>query len=199
MTAEVEDEDEIVVGDVLTCKLTVEFQKLKSGQKTGFVHSKHYPYLKRENWFLIITDENMQNLAAVEKLYLSDSKYEKEFKERIHRPGRISFSAILTNDSYRGLDQMKKVEVDVKARATKRTEIEYTKYDVKEVKQLNNLQQMLLAQQNEEADDIEFDAENEEDELRQKLALNGLKMYGNKDGASTGAPSEDEAETKKDQ
>jgi hypothetical protein len=104
MTAEVEDEDEIVVGDVLTCKLTVQFQKLESGQKTGFVHSKHYPYLKRENWFLIITDENMQNLAAVEKLYLSDHKYVKEFKERIHRPGRISFSAILTNDSYRGLD-----------------------------------------------------------------------------------------------
>jgi hypothetical protein len=41
---------------------------------------------------------------------------------------------------------MKKVEVDVKARATKRKDIEYTKYDVKECKQLNNLQQMLLAQ-----------------------------------------------------
>jgi len=140
MTAEVEDEEEAVVGDVLTCKLTVQFQNLESGQKTGFVHSKHYPYLKRENWFLIITDENMQNLAAVEKLYLSDQKYEKEFKERIHRPGRISFSAILTNDSYRGLDQMKKVEVDVKARATGRKEVEYSKYDIKESKQMNNLQ-----------------------------------------------------------
>lgn len=98
---------------------------------------------------------------------------------------------------------MKKVEVDVKARATKRKEIEYTKYDVKEVKQLNNLQQMLLAQQNEEADDIEFEAENEEDELRQKLALTGLKMYGNKEAASTDGSSkptsEDEGETKKDQ
>jgi hypothetical protein len=83
---------------------------------------------------LIITDEHLQNLAAVEKLYLTDATYEKEFKERIHRPGRIAFTAILTNDSYRGLDQMKKVEVDVKARATKRKEIEYTKYDVKEVK-----------------------------------------------------------------
>jgi hypothetical protein len=140
MTAEVEDEDEVVVGDVLTCKLTVEFKNLAPGQKTGFAHSKHYPFLKRDNWFLIITDEHLQNLAAVEKLYLSDSKFEKEFKERIHRPGRIAFTAILTNDSYRGLDQMKKVEVDVKARATKRKEIEYTKYDVKEVKQLNNLQ-----------------------------------------------------------
>merc|ERR1739838_724585 len=120
-----------------------------------------------------------------------------EFKERIHRPGRIAFTAILTNDSYRGLDQMKKVEVDVKARATKRKEIEYSKYDHKEVKQMNNLQQMLLAQQNEEADDIEFEAQNEEDGLRRKLALSGLKMYGNKEAdskATTKPSSENEEE-----
>lgn len=197
MTAEVEDEEECVVGDVLTCKLTVKFTNLEAGQKTGFVHSKHYPFLKRDNWFLIITDEHLQNLAAVEKIYVSDSTFEKEFKERIHRPGRIAFTAILTNDSYRGLDQMKKVEVDVKARATKRKEIEYSKYDHKEVKQMNNLQQMLLAQQNEEADDIEFEAQNEEDELRRKLALSGLKMYGNKEADSTNPGSEAEQETKK--
>ena len=140
MTAEVEDEEECVVGDVLTCKLTVKFKNLESGQKTGFAHSKHYPFLKRDNWFLIITDEHLQSLASVEKLYLNDSTFEKEFKERIHRPGRIAFTAILTNDSYRGLDQMKKVEIDVKSKATKRKDIEYTKYDMKEVKQMNNLQ-----------------------------------------------------------
>jgi hypothetical protein len=59
MTAEVEDEDEVVVGDVLTCKLKVKFENLEAGQKTGFVHSKHYPFLKRDNWFLIITDEHL--------------------------------------------------------------------------------------------------------------------------------------------
>jgi hypothetical protein len=82
MTAEVEDEEECVVGDVLTCKLTVKFKNLESGQKTGFAHSKHYPFLKRDNWFLIITDEHLQSLASVEKLYLNDSTFEKEFKER---------------------------------------------------------------------------------------------------------------------
>jgi hypothetical protein len=51
---------------------------------------------------------------------------------------------------------------------------------------------MILAQQNEEADDIEFDAANEEDELRKKLALSGLKMYGNKEADSTQPTSEAE-------
>jgi hypothetical protein len=104
MTAEVEGEDEIVVGDILTCKLRAEFVNMPKGQKTGYVHSKHYPYLKRDNWFLIITDEQFINLAAIEKFTSSDHFFEKEFKERIGRPGKISFTAILANDSYKGLD-----------------------------------------------------------------------------------------------
>ena len=58
MKAEVEGEEEIVVGDILTCKLTVTYLNLDKGEKSGYVHSKHYPYLKRDNWYLIITDEN---------------------------------------------------------------------------------------------------------------------------------------------
>lgn len=104
MSAFVEGEDEIVVGDILTCKMRVDYYNIEKGQKSGYVHSKHYPYLKRDNWFLIITDETFTNLAAVEKLEIRDNYFEKEFKERISRPGKISFTAILTNDSYKGLD-----------------------------------------------------------------------------------------------
>lgn len=105
MTAFVQGEDEVVVGDILTCKLKVEFLKLKEGERSGYVHSKSYPYLKKDNWFLVITDEQFQGLAAVEKLEVTGNTFEKEFKERIQRPGKISFTAILTNDSFKGLDQ----------------------------------------------------------------------------------------------
>jgi len=57
MTAMVEGEEENVVGDILTCKLTVTYKNLEKGEKSGYVHSKYYPYLKRDNWYLIITDE----------------------------------------------------------------------------------------------------------------------------------------------
>lgn len=52
-------------------------------------------------------------LAACDKIVTMDSTYTKEFKERVQRPGPISFTAILTNDSYRGIDQVQKVKVDV--------------------------------------------------------------------------------------
>jgi hypothetical protein len=83
MTAFVEGEDEIVVGDILTCKLRVDYLNIEKGQKSGYVHSKHYPYLKRDSWFLIITDESFTGLAAIEKLHVTDNFFEKEFKERV--------------------------------------------------------------------------------------------------------------------
>lgn len=68
MTAFVEGEDEIVVGDILTCKLEVKYINLTPGQKSGYVCSKYYPYLKRDSWYLIITDDKFEGLAAVEKI-----------------------------------------------------------------------------------------------------------------------------------
>jgi len=104
MRAYVEGEDEIVVGDVLTCELVVDYLNLNEGEKSGYIHSKHYPFLKRDSWYLIITDESLTNLATVEKIVTTSNTYKKEFKERIQRPGKISFTACLVNDSYKGID-----------------------------------------------------------------------------------------------
>jgi hypothetical protein len=173
MQAFVEGEDEIVVNDILTCKLRIDYLNLKKGEKSGYVHSKHYPFMKRDNWFLIITDDTMTNLAAVEKLTITDNFYEKEFKERVSRPGSISFTAILMNDSYRGLDQIQKVEVPVLAEAKNRQEIEYLKEDIKAIKQANIIQTALdMAGDETSSDEEEVD---EATELRNKLRAAGLK------------------------
>ena len=186
MTAFVQGEEEVVVGDILTCKLTVEYLKLKEGERSGYVHSKNYPFLKKDNWFLIITDENFQGLAAVEKLQVTANTYEKEFKERIQRPGKISFTAILTNDSYKGLDQSSKVEIDVVAEAKNRSKIDYSKEDIKAIKEGGLIQQALMGE--EETDEDEDDDVDEATELANKLKALGYK-----------GQEETPAETKKDQ
>ena len=172
MTAFVEGEDEIVVGDILTCKMRVDYYNLPKGTKPGYVHSKHYPYLKKDNWFLIITDETFTGLAAIEKLEVRDSFFEKEFKERISRPGKISFTAILTNDSYKGLDQFSKVEVNVVHEAKNRVTVEYAKEDIKAIKEQNMLAAALMEE--EETDEDEADEVDENIELMNKLKAAGL-------------------------
>ena len=77
MESYVDGEDEIVIGDILTVKLTVEFDNLDEDQSTGYVHSKKYPFLRRDSWYLIITDTTFSGIACCEKLPIEDKKYEK--------------------------------------------------------------------------------------------------------------------------
>ena len=193
MTAFVEGEDEIVVGDILTCKLRVDYHNLDKGQRSGYVHSKHYPYLKKDNWFLIITDESFTGLAAVEKLQVSENFFEKEFKERIQRPGKISFTAILTNDSYKGLDQFSKVEVQVQTEAVNRKKIDYAKEDIKAIKE-PTLLQSALEMEEDETDEDEADEVDEGVELMNKLKAAGLSnAIGGKEKPSSPTPKPDDA------
>ena len=104
MSAYVEGEEDIIVGDILTCKLRVDFHNINKGEQIGYVHSKSYPYLRRDIWYLIITDEALNGIAAVEKLPIDENFYEKKYEERLTRAGPIKFIAILVNDSYKGLD-----------------------------------------------------------------------------------------------
>jgi len=116
MTAEVKGTEEINVGDLLNVKIRVDFKNLKKGEESGYVHSSQYPYLRRDSWFLIITDKSMTGLACVEKLDIENEFYEKELNERITRVGPINFVALVVNDSYKGLDQVITMGVDVTER-----------------------------------------------------------------------------------
>ena len=129
MQAYVEGEDDIVVGDLLTCKLIVTYPRLKKGEQSGYVHSQSYPYLRRDTWYLIITDEQLGGIAAVEKLPINEDVYEKEYKERLYRAGPIKFTAILANDSYKGLDQYVVHSIVVLERSKTRQEFKYQKID----------------------------------------------------------------------
>jgi hypothetical protein len=134
MEAFVPGEEDICVGDMLTCKLRVDYRNLKKGQQSGYVHSKHYPYLRRDTWYLIVTDPQFQGLAAVEKLNVEEDFFEKEYKERITRPGPIDFKVLLVNDSYKGLDLVQQKQVVVLAESSNRVEMKYKKVDLRAIK-----------------------------------------------------------------
>ena len=132
--AYVPGEEDVIVGDMLTCKLRVDYKNLNKGEQSGYVHSKHYPYLRRDTWYLIITDETLTGLAAVEKLNVEEDFFEKEYQERITRAGPINFTAILCNDCYKGLDQHQKRCVNITATSTIRKDYKYKKADIRGIK-----------------------------------------------------------------
>ena len=64
---------------------------LKDGESPGYVHSKTYPFLRRDSWYLIITDQSFHGIAACEKLPINEKVFEKTLTERMSRPGPIAF------------------------------------------------------------------------------------------------------------
>jgi hypothetical protein len=154
--------------------LRVDFKNLTKGQKSGYVHSKNYPYLKRDSWYFMITDTTLTGLGAIEKLHITEDHYEKEFKERVSRPGQITFIAVLMNDSYKGLDTKAVVAVQVVEEAKNRKTISYLKEDIRAIKEANMLQSA-LDMGNEDTDEDEDDDVDEGLELMNKLKAAGLK------------------------
>lgn len=158
LTADVPGEKTVAIGDVLKCKLRVEFLNLKDGEQSGYVHSRTYPYLRRDSWFLIITEASMTGIAAVEKLPIEKNVYEKEFSEKIARAGPIEFVCILANDSYKGLDQVVQCRVDVVEADPLRVEYQYDQEDLDLCKEAKKEEEVA-----ETADDSDPDAPEEED------------------------------------
>ena len=54
----------------------------------------------------IVEEDEAMRIAEEEydEMMRAEDVFEKKFLERINRPGPISFTAILANDSYKGLD-----------------------------------------------------------------------------------------------
>lgn len=177
MKAEVIGEEGFVVGDVLNVNLRIDFLNLEKGQQSGYVHSRSYPYLKKDSWFLILTEQTMTGLAAVEKIDITQDFYEKEIQEMISRPGPINFVAILTNDSYKGLDQLMTCSVNVVERSENRKEYQYKKFDIDAIENPISMFQAELEDE-ETADEIEggeVKIELDKDELKRRLKEAGLE------------------------
>ena len=93
------------------------------------MHSNRFPFLKQSSWFLIFTDEDENDFFAMEKLSIKDKVFVKEIKERLGKPGKMQFSMILRNDSYRGFDKKISIAIDV-LKEVKRAPVEYDEEDI---------------------------------------------------------------------
>ena len=182
MKVEVVGESEAVVGDILTCKLKVEYINLKKGEQSGYVHSKSYPYLRRDTWYLIITDLNYSGMAAVEKLNVEDHVFEKEYKERLTRPGPVDFIVILCNDCYKGLDVRQQLSVNVVMESQSRVEYKYKKQDLRAVQDKSIFFKKDIEEYETDEDVVDDDQEKQKKkldndylELKKKLRVLGFE------------------------
>eukprot|EP00921_Rhytidocystis_pertsovi_P019137 GHVQ01030334.1.p1 GENE.GHVQ01030334.1~~GHVQ01030334.1.p1 ORF type:complete len:605 (-),score=54.33 GHVQ01030334.1:2956-4770(-) len=107
---EVEDEKEIVVGDVATCHIQLIRQNLHPGEAVGPIHAPYFPEIKNEQWWILLDDKTESRLLGS----LCCTSPEREVVERVQfqvaRPGKHTLTLNCLCDSYSGIDVTIQVE-----------------------------------------------------------------------------------------
>lgn len=113
---DVEDESEIVVGDIATVTVQMKRRNLREGEAAGPVHAPFFPEPKQEEWWIFLVESMPSTrIIAFERIRDTERFVEEKLRFPIHRPGKYKMDLHALCDSYTGLD--KKVELNFTAHA----------------------------------------------------------------------------------
>lgn len=168
-----ENADDMTMADAVTWEFKIEYPSLKENEFPGYVHSNHYPFLKKQSWFIMVTDVTKEKTIFVQKQVFRGKKTEEgrvtnlrgldkepknveifEVRQRLGKAGSFKFLVTFMNDSYVGFDQEVLMEFTL-AEEPNRDVFEYLEEDIMAVKGPGLVQQML---------DVKGDESESEDE-----------------------------------
>mmetsp|Transcript_64016 Transcript_64016/g.152660 ORF Transcript_64016/g.152660 Transcript_64016/m.152660 type:complete len:668 (-) Transcript_64016:69-2072(-) len=102
---EVEDEKEIVEGDVCAVTVTLTRKGLKEKEAIGPVHAPLFPEPKFEEWWLFLVEATTSpRIVAWERVRDTERQIEEKLRFQVSRPGKQSMVLHVLCDSYIGLD-----------------------------------------------------------------------------------------------
>ena len=87
---------------------------IKSNRQSSFCSAVNYPFLKKEGWHLIVSD-NPASLVVIHHEYFTFDELLKTFKitYRQEKQGKYALNVILMSDCYFGLDIEKDFKYEV--------------------------------------------------------------------------------------
>jgi len=74
---------DIALNDMLTITIRVDFPNLEKYKTTGYICSNSYKYLRKDGWYLIVTDKSFTGISVVEKIDIEKEFYEKIIQEKM--------------------------------------------------------------------------------------------------------------------
>lgn len=105
---EVEDESDIVVGDIATVTAALHRKNLKEGEAIGPVHAPFFPEPKFEEWWVLLVEGGPgTRIIAFERIRDTERQVEVKLRFQVSRPGKHNLVLHALCDSYKGLDQKK--------------------------------------------------------------------------------------------
>jgi len=111
---EVEDEEQIVVGDVATVTAAMFRKNLRENEAIGPVHAPFFPEPKFEEWWLFLVEAApATRIINFERIRDTERLVEVKLRFQVSRPGKHNLVLHALCDSYAGIDQ--KVDLNFNA------------------------------------------------------------------------------------
>jgi len=185
---EVEDEKEIVVGDVATVEIQLTRKNLRDGQAVGPVHAPLFPEPKYEEWWLFLVEAAPSTrIICFKRLRDTEKVVHEKLQFQVSRPGKHSLQLHALCDSYAGIDQ----KVDLNFNAMQEEEVKREVFVHPEDEDLDN-QPTLFQQFMGELNHDEESEEEEEEAAKDKKRNNAVAKEGLGQGKGAKEDSDDE-------
>eukprot|EP00386_Alphamonas_edax_P012390 GDKI01038725.1.p1 GENE.GDKI01038725.1~~GDKI01038725.1.p1 ORF type:complete len:642 (-),score=255.09 GDKI01038725.1:386-2311(-) len=148
----VEDETDIVQGDVASVVITMTRKNLREGEAAGPVHAPLFPSTKWEEWWFFVNDKQTGSLIAFTRTKNPDRVVEERIQFQANKLGKHNMVVVAMCDSYLGLDKLAETEFIVKSEEEVKREIYVHPEDIA-LDQEPTLFQQLMGQMQEDSDD----------------------------------------------
>jgi translocation protein SEC63 len=158
-TVEVEDEEEMVVGDIATVTVGLHRVNLQEGEAIGPVHAPFFPEPKFEEWWIFLCEAGPgTRIMTFEKVRDWEKQIEVKMRFQISRPGKHQMVVHALCDSYAGLDLKSDINFVAKTENEVNREIILHKED-EELELVPTLFQQMMGEIGNKDDDSEEEEE----------------------------------------
>jgi len=188
----VEDEDEIVVGDIVTVEYTLTRNHLDEGQTQGFVHAPLYPKPVSEEWWIFLLEPSGQSrILGFERQKSQERVITDKIRFQAGKAGKFNYLLHALSDSYLGIDQKAEVSFKVKSENEVKRELFVHPDDVELDKVPTLFEQFVGAVKEDDSDD------EDDDEPKKKKEENDSDDSSSGSSSDSDSDSDDDAPKKK--
>jgi translocation protein SEC63 len=106
-----DEDDKVYEGDLVTIQVKITRHNLEDGEKAGLVHAPHFPFPKREAFWIILGQVKEGKIISMEKIGNPNKNVIHEIKFMAPPKGTYHFDLIIQSNGYVGVDQSQKVEM----------------------------------------------------------------------------------------
>lgn len=129
----------VCAGDIFSVQVEIE----RKNPVIGYMHSKALPFLKLENFIILIIEPIRNTIVFYKKVASLERKVVEEYTQFAYRPGKLTLKVVVILDSYVGLDEERTIDIEIYPHVAGNDEMKIHPDDEKALKEESMLKSML--------------------------------------------------------